>query len=310
LALVGEMPAPGIFGIDEFRLERVRSVRAGSAEEAERIKRIVLDTESAALVVDSYEADPRYLEAMKASGVPIAVIDDLNAHELPCDLVISPNVHGESFEYLVPRATRVLAGPRYILLRREFWEQPDSDQVSKGEVLVTLGGSDLHGLMPHLIREIAALPSVTKITAVIGPFFTDLDAVTTEAERVAMEVELRVAPSSLQPNLDRAEIVVSAGGQTLYETAARAKPAVAIETAPNQSGSLDALARAGSAIDAGRAEEPDIAAKVAGEVEKLLTSPVSSRRMADVGRDLIDGRGANRVAAELIEVVEGWTPDG
>ena len=96
-----------------------------------------------------------------------------------------------------------------------------------------------------------------------------------------------------------ADLAVSGAGVTLCELAATATPTVAIALADNQRPNFDAFARAGAAVPAGGAGDPDLIAGIAAAVRSLADDAVRRRAVGARGRALVDGQGAMRVARAI-----------
>jgi spore coat polysaccharide biosynthesis predicted glycosyltransferase SpsG len=96
-----------------------------------------------------------------------------------------------------------------------------------------------------------------------------------------------------------ADLAVSGAGVTLCELAATATPTVAIALADNQRPNFDAFARAGAAVPAGGAGDPDMIGAIATAVRSLADDAARRRAVGARGRALVDGQGAMRVARAI-----------
>lgn len=108
------------------------------------------------------------------------------------------------------------------------------------------------------------------------------------------------ARRGLAPALASVNLAVVAGGVTLYEACAIGVPAVAVAVVPAQRRAIAAFARRQAVVDAGGA--PDLAAAIetaAAAVSRLLTDRRARQALARRARRLVDGRGAERVAAAI-----------
>ncbi|UYP28929.1 UDP-2,4-diacetamido-2,4,6-trideoxy-beta-L-altropyranose hydrolase [Pseudomonas sp. Z8(2022)] len=103
------------------------------------------------VIVDHYQLDGRWHNAVVQCGAHIAVIDDLANRQYACDLLVDQNaissIH-ERYPALVPEYCQLLLGPRFTLLRREFSQVFDL-RISKqkwlsqqGYIVVFMGGAD------------------------------------------------------------------------------------------------------------------------------------------------------------------------
>jgi spore coat polysaccharide biosynthesis predicted glycosyltransferase SpsG len=95
---------------------------------------------------------------------------------------------------------------------------------------------------------------------------------------------------------------VLGGGITLYEASVLGTPLVALAVTHAQRRTIRAFAREGALIDAGLAGTAGFDRRVSAGVTRLLTAPSQARAMGARARRLVDGRGAHRVADELVNL--------
>lgn len=299
LALVGEEPTKDVFGYRRFQSTIYAGI-PGSLVELAWLRDLVEEHRPGAVVVDSYNVNEAYLLSLKETGTPVVMTDDLATMDFPCDLVVGPNAHAEKLPYRGSPTTSFLLGPRFVMLRREFWEtsprvSSDADRLT---VLITVGGADPHDLTPQLTVAAVALDIFIRVIVVLGPFFGRSNG-TIEASSMD-KIEFVSAPASLRPLMESCDIALSSGGQTLYELAAMGIPAISVEVADNQHESLLALAGAGTVIPAGKAGDPALFDNVAEALQRMGGDPSLRAEMSAAGRRLIDGRGALRVAEAVL----------
>ena len=266
-----------------------------------------------ALVADSYALDEAYFHTLRPA-VPLLVIDDLADRALDADLVQNGAIDAATLPYrLGPGADqgpgmtcRTLFGPAYALLRPSFRDMrrgvPFRSTVER--VLVTLGGADPAGHTDAVVRHLlGVLSESVVIEVVLGPLFGAAGTLEAIAQAHPGRVRLHRALPDLAPLMREADLAVSAGGQTTFELAAAGVPAVALELADNQRVLLAGFARAGTLLAIGKAAAPDMGTRLAEAAGHLCMDPALRRRMSEAGPALVDGRGAERVATALVEVV-------
>ena len=295
----GMIPTP--VEVSGFTACGIRGVKAGDAADLEQALDMALRHGCDGVVVDSYDVNADYLDELRSSGLYVVAIDDLARFPFPCQLVVNGGAHAQQLHYgSSSNDTSFLLGTRYALLRPEFWEIPfRAVRDSVRTVLVTLGAGDPHDLMPRLLDLLDGLPDDFAVTAILGPFFKNHAEVQRTVSACRRPVRLVDAPRSVHDLMLEADLAVSAGGQTLYELAATGTPTVAVQVADNQSNHLRALAAEGAVRVAGCAGDAGLVDSVGKEVLGLMESSDARKKMAAVGRRLVDGRGAVRVAKVL-----------
>lgn len=251
-------------------------------------------------VVDSYRVDGPWLTDLHtratAAGAHLAVIDDQADRTFAADLVLNQNLGAERSGY--PGAGRVLAGPRYALLRPQFPAHRDAalagaDRLPElpARILVLFGGTDASG-MAGIAAEAAAVAFPGAAVRAVVP-----------AGAAAPPAGVTYLPhlDAIHEEMLAADLVISAGGSTLWELCCLARPAAVIAVADNQQPAYDALCGQGAILPAGREPTRDVrelAVRLRGLVEPAGTLRAVARRAAEV----TDGQGCARVARALAEL--------
>ncbi|MGH9649837.1 MAG: hypothetical protein ACRD3I_05135, partial [Terriglobales bacterium] len=95
---------------------------AGSAADAAHTASRAREIGASWVVVDGYQFDAAYQQALKSAGLKVLWVDDYGHAPPYCaDLVLNQNLCAEESFYLSREAsTRLLLGACYALLRREF----------------------------------------------------------------------------------------------------------------------------------------------------------------------------------------------
>jgi spore coat polysaccharide biosynthesis predicted glycosyltransferase SpsG len=252
-------------------------------ETAARVEAVAAATRFVDLVVlDGYVFDAA-LQRRIRERAPLTVIDDLGL-AADCDLAVNPSPGGE---HLRPTgATSFLGGAAYALIRSSFADARATVLRvgrSRRTVLVSTGATDIAGISGHVTAELLTRDASVEVVRVVGPD-ADGGAGTNQAR-----LHLLVSPMSLADALARATLYVGAAGTTAVQAACVGIPAVINDAVANQSAQAAALAGAGCAVVADSGD-------LATECLRLLDDPSRCEAMAERGRALIDGRGADRVA--------------
>jgi UDP-2,4-diacetamido-2,4,6-trideoxy-beta-L-altropyranose hydrolase len=275
----------------------------GSPEDAIEAAALARRRRAEWIVVDGYRFSADYQRALKHAGFKLLFIDDyVHAQRYCGDFVLNQNVHATEAMYSARAAyTRLLLGPRYCMLRREFapWRGWKREIVRVGrKVLVTMGGSDSENLTCRMIDALAMVKSEgMEATVVVGgsnPHYAELKkAAVVSGKRIRVLKDV----SNLPKLMSASDVAISAAGSTCWELCLLGVPSLLIDVAENQTGIAKELAKRGCAIHAG---DGSVAAhKIARQLEDLLQSREQRQLLAERCRGLVDGRGAERVVAEL-----------
>ncbi len=257
------------------------------------------DFEADAAVIDSYLADLAFYRRAVEVFKKVLFVDDYLRLDYPEGGTLLNYV--PAFE--VPeRFKNHLVGEKYHLLRKPFWEIPERPirkEVSR--VLITFGGDDLRNMTPKVAKLILDNFKRIKLDIVVGGGFKRVDLLEDLVSAYPQRVSLyRSLPAEGMKNLMlSADLVVSAGGQTLFELAACGTPTLAVGVAENQRPNLEGFTERGFLEGFLWWDLPDFGNLFLENFEKLLDRN-KRKRLSERGRKLIDGKGALRVAEFLL----------
>jgi UDP-2,4-diacetamido-2,4,6-trideoxy-beta-L-altropyranose hydrolase len=258
------------------------------------------------VVLDGYHFDGGYHKKIRAHGKRLLVVDDM-AHldHYEADIVLNQNINAESLPYSTASFTRLFLGPRYILLRPEFFNCSSRERNIPElacRLLVTLGGGDPDNMTLTVMQALEKIDiDGFEALIVVGSANPHLQQILAASSRSS--VRLRVVDNV--PNMAElmawADLAVSAGGSTCWELAYMGVPALAITMADNQLAVVKGLAKAGTVVNLGWYHDLS-SAKIARAVQNLATDVVKRAQMQRRGRDLVDGGGTQRVLTGMMAV--------
>lgn len=260
------------------------------------------------LVVDSYWLDAGWRSAVRPGFKAVLALDDLADRALYADLVWNPAPGAAALPYegLAPGA-RLLAGERYLLLRREIALAAAAPRPALAErtcILLTFGGSDPAGLTVPVVKRLAPLlPAGVRLEVVAGGSNPALDCIRAACARFPDNVRLQVDSRQMGALMAAAGLAVTAGGGTVAELAALGVPSLLAVVADNQVPAADdARARGWAAVLEARADRAAVANAIAGTALDLWADlPARAELARRIAAGGIDGQGAERVAKVLLE---------
>ncbi|HEX5792517.1 MAG TPA: UDP-2,4-diacetamido-2,4,6-trideoxy-beta-L-altropyranose hydrolase, partial [Rheinheimera sp.] len=122
------------------------------------------------LIVDHYALAQQYCSALRQRCKHIMVIDDLANRRHDCDLLLDQNLLPQAeqrYAERVPAHCETLLGPRYALLREEFYQAAAPRDPNR--ILIGFGGSDEQHLTALAIKALQQLkPGAYTADIVIG----------------------------------------------------------------------------------------------------------------------------------------------
>ena len=285
-------------------------VRVGSAADADGTAQLARKHGASWVVVDGYEFGAEYQASLKGRGLKVLFIDDNgHARHYSADLVLNQNAHArEDFYPSRDASTRLLLGPRFAMLRREFtswrgWKRTTPDRARK--ILLTIGGSDPDNASEQILQSLAFLDRKNKdkdleVVLVVGGGNPHLESLQAASERCPVPVRIARSVQDMPALMAWADVAIAGAGVTSYELCFMALPSLLLIVAENQRRIAERLSQFGVAVNAGTSREFR-GESFAGQLQALVESSERREAMSHEARGLVDGSGSERVRAALLE---------
>jgi len=278
------------------------------------------------VIIDSYYVTSDYLNWLRHNIGMVCYIDDVLSFSYPVDILINYNAYANIGDYhrlyKGCEEPKYLLGPTYAPLRAMFRDIDHREQRSVvTDVLLSTGGSDeLHvavSFLRYLCNEKDDKSEGITYHLLLGMMNTDKDeikALAADDDRIKLHENV----SDMRWLISSMDIVVSAAGSTLYEICACGVPLITFSTADNQIPGAEAFKRLGLADNVGDLRDPEsinsnlvMSGKLSADANKRIMSAVNNMARNKESRTelgirqqaLIDGYGAERIAARLMEIV-------
>ncbi len=209
------------------------------------------------LIVDHYAIDSSWEGRLRSHCGRLMVIDDLADRTHECDLLIDQNLNRAAKDYdaLVPAGCRVLAGPRYALIRPEFAAMREYSLLRREQspirrILVSMGGVDANNATRAVLDALdrSPLDKACQIAVVLGPRAAWIDSVRTRAGHMKWRTEVLVDVKNMAEVMAGSDVAVGAAGTSAWERCCMGLPTLTMVLADNQIEGAKALARAGASI--------------------------------------------------------------
>ena len=216
-----------------------RNIIAANWLDSSVLMPLLADTERA--IIDSYLADATVYRTI-AAHVSVAVyIDDCMRIDYPKGLVVNPSLYGDKLPYPQKDGVTYVGGEKYVIVRPEFQDLPPPARTGKrNHILLTMGGSDVRNLTPVILARLTeAFPAAHK-HVVVGAGFENQNEIHAAADK---HTTLYHALTALQMRqlMQRADVAVTAAGQTIYELMSCGVPMIPIKVIENQQWNIEGL---------------------------------------------------------------------
>lgn len=252
----------------------------------------------AGLLIDTREDHGliQLISEAQARAVPVISIHDLGLNPLPSDMIVDGSVLPVAQD--IPwHDTESYYGPSYMVLDPSFAALHRKRRILRDRislVVVNLGGGESRRYFRKVLQGLRSWGHRLDVTGIPG--FIDWGQ-RKWSERDWGPLNFRWAGQSERVDkvLSRADVAVTAGGLSAYEALCAGTPLLAASVDEFQQVTVTNLARAGACIDLGPAGFLKTR-QIAGVLSGLDADPALRQKLSLRGRQIVDGRGAERVA--------------
>lgn len=295
---------------------RVRLERAGFAlelwngtAEADWLCSTVRAFTSPVLVWDARTPLTRdELAGLKPDLAGLMVMDDASDRRLAADLAIlppTPTAHALAWPGFHGRA---VIGWDWVVLGRPPLGEPHAAARTSPpwRLLITMGGADPQGFTLRAAAALAPFAGELAPIVVLGPAFAHRSVQADSICGALPAAEIIWQTDDLRPLMMRCDAALTSFGVTAQELAACGVPAISLCLSDDHAQSAAALADTGACLSLGRFDL--VTDETLREtVMTLLRDPARRDVMAHTAARVIDGKGAERIADALSQLLQGRT---
>lgn len=289
-------------------------------QELEQLTRLLGEYKRNLLLVDSYFTTEHYFREV-SKVAKVVYMDDVPRFAYPVDGIINYNIYGDCLPYeemagkaaltgaAEAKRQRLYLGVAYAPLREQFQGIAYTVRPVVKDVLITTGGSDKYNLAGQILKEILSRQETAGFTyhVVSGAFNPHYDTLRKLSE-AHKNIRLYQNVKDMAALMQQADIAITAGGSTMYELCAVGVPILCFSFVDNQELIVETFARKGLVSYGGNylKEQETFAGNVAAALTELAASEELRQQYSRKERLLVDGCGAERIAAALCEKGTAW----
>lgn len=264
-------------------------------------RELLSDAGHQTFLVDSYYATDDYLWALARYG-RVAMMDDFGTHRFPARLVINGNANASRTDYEAlyhESGVKLCIGSTYFALRQQFLGVPYTVQPAAKKILITTGGGDADNIAGEIYRKISN--DALEIHVVVGTFSPHAAWWKKEASKQD-NLFVHSDVKDMASLMCGCDVAITAGGGTVYELASLGVPFICFSYAPNQEALTEWIGREDKAGYAGAYhKDPEGTLEQIAATLRTFLGDAELRKMYSAReKELIDGRGAERVAEAIL----------
>ena len=304
--------SPDIIGkqkIEDYGFQVILSpAKAGSESDLEFMLKLLNQKNSShtkpLLVADNRNIDEYYLEKCLPHSILIRITDQVDEN-FPCHVFINNSLYitKENIGQKL-KESLILLGPKYNLINNKFF-QYNHDFIQKSpknkrlHLLITMGGEDPYNHTSWFSINLCEQLRPIDVTLIIGAAHPQKNQAIHDIEKNIPHATFVVDTDNMPGYMAKADLALTAGGNTCYELAAMGVPQIAIILEHHQKELIHSMEKAGCLISLGWYES--LSSEKAQEIViKLFDSKVHRMAMMKKSKLLFSEPGAPHIVSEII----------
>ena len=285
---------------------------AGSNDDLEDLIQEIRRRRPSAVIVDEADTTPEYLSEVLATGVLVVSMDHLANIRIPSQILVNPLLGPNRENYEFNTDTQLLLNQRYTLVRPEVRRQrqgrtqdpppimPPSNKPGAAQyrVLLSLGEDDPNRQVMEYAKLLLNAPRIGKVDIIVRREHPDLEKIQAMVEANKERLELALEPAEVAARINRAHFALTSGSGWSNELACVGVPQLIIVQNESYWPNAQKLEEEGCATCLGWHESVS-AQTIRLAIQNILADPLERQAMSRCGRQLIDGRGPDRLVTAM-----------
>jgi len=304
LIRMDENTMPGHPDVEKYLLEPL-GWHLSPEREVEKLIQACRKLNIDAAIIDHYHADIHYQEKLYGAGVKWLQFDRYARFPLLADWILCPSLAGDEKAYramMRRRESRLLLGPNYAFLRPEFalWQPKVKRNRQVKKILLSFGGGDDRGATLFCLESLRRLTREIDRIVLVSSGNPQMPCIVDWCKNNGKNnTTVRIDEPEIARVMCHADLAITAGGMTTFETAAMQLPTLIVTIAENQIPNTDAWHQSGTAVKLGSIDDLK-PSEIRCQVESLVSDNKKRSEMSEKGFSMVDCRGAERVAKLLL----------
>ena len=260
------------------------------------------NNEFSTIMIDMRERGEIISKFLSKNNCKTILFDDAWCNNVYVDILFNgTNVKSYHNYKKINKNSKLFLNTKYWIVDEKFnqYRKKSSEikQKKNYHIVVSMGGSDPNNLTTSVVKAISVIKTI-KITIIIGPLFSHLS----ELKSVISgnnRIKLINSTNTIWKDLSRADVVISNGGNTLFELAALSVPTLCIPAFQHEIKYTNAFMSKNFSINLGFKQKNPT--KINTSLLKLLEDMPLRKKMCFSGKKIVDGKGLSRVVKIILK---------
>ena len=243
-----------------------------------------------------------YLKILKKNVSLIVSIDDDSDTIFYSDILINPNLRS-SINHKYSPETHYYSGGKYVILKKGFREYAVKKKQIKREVkslFICFGGSDKNNVTKKVMNMLQNMDIILLIVVgIMYPYYSEL----VKDINGYRNIQIKRNALNMDELIYDADLAVISGGTLLYETCAIGTPAIVICQNKEQNRESEFFTENNAVINLGIFNNIN-EETCRNAILKLISNYEKRELLSKNARQLIDGRGADRIVGIILKEIQ------
>lgn len=258
------------------------------------------------IIVDKFDVTIDYMNELKKTNACTVQFFYDNVSNVTADLGINPNIGFSNDEIDLNVKRNLLIGSKYVLVQEKFRNDNIKVNDSINNIFISFGAGDKNNITPSIIelldeyfkqRKLCKLPV---LNIVIGPVYCNIDKIIEKIMKIKLETKLIINYSDLSSIMKDADLAISSVGGTIYELLSVKVPILGVLQSVDQEKVAKYLDENECIINLGYIDQLKPQKFFLG-MDQVYSSE-ERMNMLNAASKLIDGKGAQRCAKEILKL--------
>lgn len=269
-------------------------------EQGRWLKRVCRHLEADLIILDIRDDLPRHVvQDLRQAGVLCATIDDPTDRRLDADWAFYPPVPQVKRWDWTGFSGCLRVGWDWVLLKPDFAEPFRKSIPHDLTILVTMGGTDPLKCTEKVVEALVRLETPCRAIVVLGRGYGDDRTLQNVAQTTQGMIEIRRDVKNMAALMAEVDLAIASFGVTAYELAARGVPGLYLGFTADHVESATLFETMGLGKSLGLQSEVTIE-EITSALKGFLEDSSTLHQTAEHARQIVDGRGAARIADLLV----------
>jgi UDP-2,4-diacetamido-2,4,6-trideoxy-beta-L-altropyranose hydrolase len=253
-------------------------------------------------VIDMREYGENISKILFKNNFQTILFDDAWCKKVYSDVLFNGTNVKEYQNYtIINKNSKVFLGTKYWIVDKNFKESAKKitsiKQTKIPSIVISMGGSDVSNLTTNVVKALSDVDKI-KISVIIGPFFSCRNELK-KIIKLNKNITLNISPTKIWKQFSKSNIVISNGGNTLFELACLGIPTLCIPSVKHEIKFAEVFNSQNFSINLNLRQRNHSIIKSA--FLKLLDDLTMQKEMCVAGKKIVDGNGLPRVAKIILK---------